>query len=128
MGWLRHRKYSAAFKGIVVLVYVILFGSQLSHKFYLCANSPTKAYKHSQSRVEHSQRPGVGINALLVHKRVSSLSLDKRYETQHEIALADPVSYFPTYILPAKQELSSHQPIDTQSYFRINPLRGPPSV
>jgi len=128
MRLLQHRKYSAIFKGIVVLAYLVLLGSQLSRKFYVCANSPSRAFKGRHSQVAHIQLSGHGTPLFLDHKKSSSLSLDKRYEFKHVFALVDPVVYLPSYILPAKQAFSSCCRVFIQSYSRVNPLRGPPSV
>lgn len=128
MRLLGNKKYRSAFKGVISLAYVILLGSQLSHKFYLCANSPTDPLKHSHSRVEHTQRSAAGSYSLLAHKNAASLSLDKRYENEHLIALVDPLFYFPSHFLPRKQGFSPRYRRFIQTCFHVNPLRGPPSV
>jgi hypothetical protein len=122
----RSKRNIVTFKGLLAALYFILFISQLSHKFYLYANSPSgllKLYEleFSQASIDHS-RP-----ALLKHEKQFSLSVDKRYR------MADLFALFSAEVMACLSGLELDRwtcslcPI----FLRIpanKPLRGPPSV
>jgi hypothetical protein len=90
MRLLRHKRNIAASKALLLVVYFILFVSQLSHKFYLCANSPTRLLNIYVWEVSHQASTVDSSPLLLKHKMFSSLSVDKRYEMKHIFALFSP--------------------------------------
>jgi hypothetical protein len=128
MGIFGQRKNSLAFKGALTLLYLILLGSQLSHKFYLCANSPIRAIKAAHRQCA-SDEPPIGQESMrLKHKNVSTLSIDKRYEFEHTFAVPAPeISLQVEY-----SEIRTQVFFECWSYipvtYVIQPFRGPPTI
>ena len=115
-------------KGTLVVLYVILFGSQLSDKFYLYANFTSRRIKGCHCKIAHT-RPFIHSgSSLLDHQRVSSLSLDKRYEFKAIFALLSPEFTLNTVFVDGKNEFSTFYQVFLPSHFALHPLRGPPSV
>jgi|SRR5579863_3821628 len=121
-------KNSIAFKGGLVLFYFILLGSQLSYKFYRYANFPTRTVKtaHWKHNLNESFR-GQGIS-ILNYGKCAALSLDKRYEFKHTLAILPlGLSLQVEYIEQTKRVRFAYwNPIS--AYYAIQPFRGPPSI
>jgi hypothetical protein len=128
MNLLRHRRNITAFKGFLVVLYFILFVSQLSHKFYLYANSPTRLLKIYVWEVSHQASIVHSRPSLLKHKKFSSLSVDKRYEMQHIVALFSPELRVSFSYLENDRETCSRCRPSILSSPAVQPLRGPPSI
>jgi hypothetical protein len=128
MGLFKQRKNSSAFKGALALLYLILFGSQLSYKFYLCANSPIRTIKTGNWQCT-SKEPSSGRGSMLLdYKKLSTLSIDKRYEFKHAFAVPPPeISLQVEYSEKRRQVCFEHWYSIPANYI-IQPLRGPPSI
>jgi hypothetical protein len=128
MNILRHKRHIAAFRGLLVMLYFILFVSPLSHKFYLYANSPTRLLKIYVWEVSHQASNVYSHPSLLKHQMVSSLSVDKRYEMKHIFALFSPefkVSF--SYLENDRETCDGCRP-SILSCPAVQLLRGPPSI
>ena len=126
MNFFRHKTYTVAFKGLLVVLYFILFGAQLSHKFYLYANAPTRLLKVYVWEICH-QPSTVYSRSVPVHYKIfSSMSLDKRYGVQHIFALFSPalkVGF--SYLIVGQETFFRCRPF-IPSYPAVQFLRGPP--
>ncbi len=116
------------FKAVFTLFYFILLGSQLSHKFYFCANSPTRAFKYLHARSTAGEQFRSGGSALSNIKKYFPLSIDKRYEFKDRFAIPSPeISLQFLYLIPAP-EIFFICPSAISSTYIIRRQRGPPSV
>jgi hypothetical protein len=128
MGFIGHKKYVLFSKGIFALLYVILLGSQLSVKFYLCANSPIGANRVGHRQVMPEKQASLGFASRFVHKNCASYSLDKRYHFKHHFTLLYPqFNCFPC-LCQNKEQISLHESTFVDSYADVNLLRGPPAL
>lgn len=128
MSLFRHKKYGVIFKGVLFVLYFVLFGSQLSHKFYLCANFSSRPFKACHCKGPHAESSVRNESSLLDHRNISSLSLDKRYELKSTFSLLSPeVGIIPVFI-DCKREFNSFRQVFLYSNSVVHPLRGPPSV
>jgi hypothetical protein len=128
MGVFRHKRYAICFKAVFAILYAILLGSQLSVKFYLCANSPTGAGGAAHCPGICGKQPNSSLTAHVVHRTYVSYSLDKRYHFKHVFALSNPVFSCPSHLLSYKAEVSVRERIFVDFCALINPRRGPPSA
>jgi hypothetical protein len=128
MSLFRHKKYGFIFKGVLFVLYFVLFGSPLSHKFYLCANFSSRLFKACHCKVAHTE-PSVHNGPLLLgHKNISSLSLDKRYELKSTFALVSPEVGLNPVFIDHTGAYNSFCQVFVFSNSVVHPLRGPPSV
>jgi hypothetical protein len=128
MSFFSHKKYGTVFKGILVVLYLVLLGSQLSHKFYLCANFSSRVSQGCHCNFAHTQPFSHCGSSLLNHRNTSSFSLDKRYELKPIFALLSLAFSLNPVFVDDKKEFNSFCQVFIPSYFAIHPLRGPPSV
>ena len=128
MGVFRHKRYAICFKAVFAVLYVILLGSQLSVKFYLCANAPTGAYGAAHYPGMRGKQSNSSLTAHVVHKTYVSYSLDKRYHFKHVFAPADPEFSCSSHRLSYKAEVSVRERMFVDFCALINPRRGPPSA
>lgn len=110
--------------GLAVLV---LFVSQLSYKFYVCANNPAWRYKYHLSR---DTPPPQAATRIIFHtyQHCRALSLDKRFDLKLLFTLAPIEATADSWILRPAEPLC----YPALSIFPIcrkaHPLRGPPSI
>ncbi|MBS1606059.1 MAG: hypothetical protein JST42_25605 [Bacteroidetes bacterium] len=126
MNVLGQKKYRIIFKSILVLLYVSLLGSQLSHKFYIHANFRARSFAKFRS-VPAQPNPVIHGNISLInHEKAAALSIDKRYQLESLFDLATPLfqlSFLPFY--PARVDGLYHASLKNLSV-AIPSLRGPP--
>jgi hypothetical protein len=128
MGFIGHKKYTIFSKRIFALLYVILLGSQLSVKFYLCANSPIGTLRVSHRQVIDGKRTSPGVVSHFVHKNCASYSLDKRYHFKHHFTLLYPQYNCFSCLCQNKEQISRYESTFADSYADVNLLRGPPAL
>jgi hypothetical protein len=128
MGFIGHKKYVLFSKGIFALLYVILLGSQLSVKFYLCANSPIGANRVDHRRVMLGKQARPDFAARFVRKNCASYSLDKRYHFKHHFTLLYPQYNYFSCLPQDKEQISLHEGVFVHSFAYVNLLRGPPAL
>jgi hypothetical protein len=128
MGFLKQRKNSIELKAALTLFYLILFGSQLSHKFYQCADSHIRAYKADHWRCT-SNNLFIGNGSMLLnYKKPFTLSIDKRYEFKHAFALSSPEISL-QFEYSERRKLACFECwYSIHANYVIRPFRGPPSV
>jgi hypothetical protein len=122
---MKDRSGRVVLKFALVVINLIFFATQLSYKFYACANVPVR----QSSEVKAKKTPDLARDALM-HGSADSkfLSLDKRYDSKHIFALLplfpciDPLPELNIEGLPEYQELLFSHPI------LIPSQRGPPVV
>ena len=128
MNLFRHKKYRTVFKGTFIVLYLALFGSQLSHKFYLFANFSSGQFKEYNFRLARKQTFLQRDSPLLDHQGRARLHLNKRYAFKQIFAIFSPeVTLKPVYA-NCKKEFTAFYETFSLSYFAVHPLRGPPSV
>lgn len=128
MNLLRHKRNIAAFKGLLVALYFILFISQLSHKFYLYANAPTGLLKIYVWKVSHQASAVHTRPSIIKHRTFASLSVDKRYEKRHILAFFSPELKVNFSNPENERDACARCRPSILSYPAAQPLRGPPSV
>src|SRR5579863_8787820 len=122
------RKNRLAFKGALALLYIILFGYQLSHKFYLCANSPIGAIKTAHQQWA-SNKPPIGQESMRPKpKNASTLSIDKRYEFEHSFAVPAPEISLQVEYSEIRAQVCFDYWYAIPTTYVIQPFRGPPSI
>jgi hypothetical protein len=126
MGVFRHKRYAICFKAVFAILYVILLGSQLSVKFYLCANSPTGACGAAHCTVTRGKHSDSNLTAHIVHRTYASYSLDKRYHLRYVFARLHPEFNCLSHIVPHKAEVSVGERRSVDFCALTNPRRGPP--
>jgi hypothetical protein len=128
MGFIGHKKYTIFSKRVFALLYVILLGSQLSVKFYLCANSPIGTLRASHRQMINGKLTSPGVVSYFVHKNCASYSLDKRYHFKHHLTLVYPQFNCFSCLRQNREQVSLHEGIFAHSYADVNLLRGPPAL
>jgi hypothetical protein len=103
-------------------------GSQLSAKFYLCANAPTGTCRLTGYHVIKGKPCSQGPTARLIHNNYSSYSLDKRYHFKHVFALLCPEFECPSHSPQYKVEIPQGEGTFIDSCAIANHRRGPPAV
>ena len=128
MSLFNHKERQNICKGIILLLYLGLFGSQLSHKFYICANFSSRLFKHAHSKIVHTKLSIHSSFSLVDHQRNSFLSLDKRYESKPIFGLIAPSIQLSVDFIVIRSEYgpgySNYNYADPASLS----LRGPPSM
>jgi hypothetical protein len=128
MGLFGQRKNSIAFKGALALLYFILFGYQLSHKFYQCANSPIRTIKTDQWQCTRNELSSGRGSMYLEHNKVSTLSIDKRYEFNHTFAVPLPATNLRVEYSTKVKQACSEPWCRIPANYVVRPFRGPPSI
>lgn len=128
MGFVGHKRYTIFSERVFALLYVILLGSQLSVKFYLCANSPIGTHRAGHRQVIGGKRAIAGAASRFVHKNFASYSLDKRYHFKHHFSLLYPQLNCFRCFHQNKAQISLFEGSFPHSYADVNLLRGPPAL
>lgn len=127
MSLFTHRKRQTIFKAILLLAYIALFGSQLSHKFYICANFLTHSYKRCHCATPHIRPTLHGNSSIADQRRAALLSLDKRYELKPVFGLITPSFQLGIVSPDVKKEFALFCPSSYSCIPVIPSLRAPPS-
>jgi hypothetical protein len=128
MGLLGHKKYAILFKSVFAVLYVILLGSQLSIKFYLCANSPAGSFRLERHQAMQRKPASDGLASLLKHRKHASFSLDKRYHFKHFFVLLSPEVSCHSAIYRHRARILPEEGRFSDAFAVGNPRRGPPTV
>ena len=124
----RHKKYQTVFKGLLVVLYFTLLGSQLSHKFYICANFSARIFKGCHCKIAHT-RPSIhNASTQLNYPKSPSLTLDKRYELKPIFALLSPAFVVDHILVDGQKEFNVFCQVFIHVYGAHYPLRGPPAA
>jgi hypothetical protein len=128
MGIFGHRKSSLAFKGALTLLYLILLGSQLSHKFYLCANTPIRTITTEHGECTFDEPSSGRTTIFLNFKKFSALSIDKRYEFEHTFVVPGPEINLRIEYSEITTQVCLESWCCISSNYVAQPFRGPPAI
>ena len=115
----RNKKWNKFYVSIVTVIYLVFFTAQLSYKFHVYSNFPPS---FTECQVHHLTSEPNSPN----FDRKQCLSIDKRFEVKHVLALLTPAIGITDHDYPAKKETvpSNHSIIVSSPVVRT--LRGPP--
>jgi len=123
-----HKKHATLFKSVLAILYVSLLGSQLSIKFYLCANSPAGIFRFEHRQTMERKQANAGFASFFKHRKHASFSLDKRYHFKHFVVLLSPEFHCLSAVCRHKAQTLLNECAFINASAGNNPRRGPPAV
>jgi hypothetical protein len=116
----RHKKKETAYKGILILISLVLFLVRLSDKFYLSANRPyfNGAAKSSVHKIVLTAKTGLS--------KKCSFQPDKRYHSGNSFALLTPLFCQKQGRAPHPVKFYPANETSVSAVFPVVALRGPP--
>jgi hypothetical protein len=116
----RHKKKETAYKGILILISLVLFLVRLSDKFYLSANRPyfNRAANGSVHKIVLTAKTGLS--------KKCSFHPDKRYHSGNSFALLTPFFCQKQGRAPRIVKFYAANETSVPSVFPVIALRGPP--